>query len=383
MAGPSLAVSETKMAEQEQVINPQRLRRLLRQLIDIYSPSGKEEDVLAYLHSYLQKNGLSARRQSVDDSRYNLIVIPADTDARVALIGHLDTVVAYDLENYGYVERDNQIFGLGAADMKSGCAAMIEAYLSLWEAGHQQPPVALVMVVGEEEKGDGAERLLEEYHFPWAIMAEPTDLCPCLSCYGYMEVQLSATGKRVHASLASRDQNPIETMLGLLLHISHYMVNDRPEGIYNIRNLLSTQAGFAVPDWCEAWLDVHLPPHAPLGDISLELEEIVDRVQKESPQVDTNIRLATIEAGYELPERGSVVEALQATYSRNSLAWEPQPFPSHSDANQLWASGVKPILLGPGQLEKAHAPEESISFQQVVDAAGLYRDLIFSLPRYV
>ncbi|MGD8254660.1 MAG: M20/M25/M40 family metallo-hydrolase [Syntrophobacterales bacterium] len=367
------------MAEQNHVINPQRLRRLLRQLIDIYSPSGKEEDVLAYLHSYLQKNGLSAIRQSVDDSRYNLIVIPPDTDVSVALIGHLDTVVAYDLENYGYKEEDNLVSGLGAADMKSGCAAMIEAYLSLRETGHQQPPVALVMVVGEEEEGDGAKRLLEEYHFPWAIIAEPTDLYPCLSCYGYMEVQLSVKGKRVHASLASRDQNPIETMLGLLLHISHYMVNDRPEGIYNIRNLLSTQAGFAVPDWCEAWVDVHLPPHAPIGDISLELEEIVDRVQKESPQIDTNIRLATIEAGYELPEKGSVVEALQATYSRRSLAWKPHPFPSHSDANQLWASGIKPILLGPGQLEKAHAPEESISFQQVVDAAELYRDLLISL----
>ena len=379
MDGPSPAVSEAKMAEQNQAINPQRLRRLLRQLIDIYSPSGKEEDVLAYLHSYLQKNGLSAKRQSVDDSRYNLIVIPADTDASVALIGHLDTVVAYDLENYGYKEQDDLVSGLGTADMKSGCAAMIEAYVSLWEAGHQHLPVALVMVVGEEEEGDGAKRLLEEYHFPWAIIAEPTDLNPCLSCYGYMEVQLSVKGKRVHASLASRDQNPIETMLGLLLHISHYMVNDRPEVIYNIRNLLSTQAGFAVPDWCEAWLDVHLPPHAPIGDISLELEEIVDRVQKESPQVDTNIRLATIEAGYELPERGSVIEALQATYSRHSLAWEPRPFPSHSDANQLWASGVKPILLGPGQLDKAHAPEESISFQQVVDAAELYRDLIISL----
>jgi acetylornithine deacetylase len=367
------------MAEQDRVINPQRLRRLLRQLIDIYSPSGKEEDVLAYLHSYLKKNGLSALRQSVDDSRYNLIVVPPDTDARVALIGHLDTVVAYDLENYGYEEQDDLVCGLGAADMKSGCAAMIEAYLSLWEAGHQQLPVTLAMVVGEEEEGDGAERLMEEYHFPWAIIAEPTDLCPCLSCYGYMEVQINTRGKRVHASLASQNQNPIETMLGLLLHISHYMVNDRPEGIYNIRNLLSTQAGFAVPDWCEAWLDVHVPPLAPIGDISLELEEIVDRVQKENPQVDTSIRLATIEAGYELPERGSVVEALRATYSLNSLVWEPQPFPSHSDANQLWASGVKPILLGPGQLEKAHAPEESISFQQVVDAAKLYRDLILSL----
>jgi acetylornithine deacetylase len=168
-------------------------------------------------------------------------------------------------------------------------------------------------------------------------------------------------------------------MLRLLLEISHYMVNDRPEGTHNIRNLLSTQAGFAVPDWCEAWLDVHLPPNAPIGEISLELEEIVDRISKENPQVNATIRLATIEGGYELPEKGFVVEALQSTYSRHALSWKPHPFPSHSDANQLWASGVKPILLGPGQLEKAHAPDESVSFQQVTLAAEIYRDLIMSL----
>jgi len=200
-----------------------------------------------------------------------------------------------------------------------------------------------------------------------------------LSNYGYLEIQLSAQGKRVHASLASRDQNPIETMLDLLLQISHYMVNDRPEGTYNIRDLLSTQAGFAVPDWCEAWLDVHLPPHAPIGDIALELEDIVDRASEKKSLVDVTMRLVTIEAGYELPQRGSVVEALQTIYSRYSLPWDPQAFPSHSDANQLWASGVKPILLGPGQLEKAHAPEESVSFQQVKLAAELYQNLIMSL----
>jgi len=36
-------------------------------------------------------------------------------------------------------------------------------------------------------------------------------------------------------------------------------------------------------------------------------------------------------------------------------------------------------LLGPGQLEKAHAPDESVSFQQVTLAAELYRDLLMSL----
>ncbi|MGD8372460.1 MAG: M20/M25/M40 family metallo-hydrolase [Syntrophobacterales bacterium] len=367
------------MAELNSTINPKRLRRLIRGLLDIYSPTGKEEEVLTYLHRYLKKRGLPVIRQDVDDSRYNLVVMPPESDIKIALIGHVDTVAAYDLDNYGYEQQEDKIIGLGAADMKSGCAAMVEAYLSVWEAGVQQFPVALALVVGEEEEGDGAERLVEEYHFPWAIIAEPTDLRPNLSCYGYIEIQLIAQGKRMHASLANRDLNPIESMLKLLLHISHYMVNHRPEGVYNIRNLLSTQSGFAVPDWCEAWLDVHLPPNAPIGDISFELEEIVEQTRKENPLVNATIRLATIEAGYELPEKGSVVEALQAVYSRHSLPWEVQPFPSHSDANLLWASGVKPILLGPGQLEQAHAPEESVSFQQVKKAAELYQDLLMTL----
>ncbi len=367
------------MVEQDFTINPKRLRRLLRRLIDIYSPTGKEEELLTYLHGYLERLGLPVLRQAVDDSRYNLVVMPAGADTHLALVGHVDTVAAYDLEHYGFEEQLDLVVGLGAADMKSGCAAMVEAYVSLWETGAQQLPVALALLVGEEEEGDGAERLVEEFHFPWAIIAEPTNLHPCLSCFGYLEIQFNAEGKRVHASLASKDHNPIESMLHLLLNVSHYMVNVRPEGIYNIRDLLSTQAGFAVPDWCEAWLDIHLPPNAPIGDISLELEEIVDQIQIDNPQIKASIRLATIEAGYELPEKGIVVQALQAIYPRHDLIWKPQPFPSHSDANQLWAAGVKPILLGPGQLEKAHAPDESVSFQQVLLAAQIYRDLLMAL----
>ena len=367
------------MIEQDSAIDPQRLRRLLHRLMDIYSPSGKEEEILAYLHGHLKRKGLPVIRQEVDDSRYNLIMVPPEGEARLALVGHLDTVVAYDLEQYGYEEEEDLIVGLGAADMKGGCAAMVEAYLSLWEAGHQNLPVALVMVVGEEEEGDGAERLMDEYYFPWAIIAEPTDLHPCMSCYGYMEVQVSTRGRRVHASLASQSQNPIECMLHILMQITHYIAENRPEGVYNIRDILSTQAGFAVPDWCEAWLDLHLPPQAALGEISLELEELVERLGKENSHIDTTIRLATVEGGYELPEKGSVVEALKTVYQKHSQPWAPQPFPSHSDANRLWASGVKPILLGPGQLSQAHAPEESVSFQQVIIAAEIYRDLILSL----
>ena len=367
------------MNEPSRQIQPQRLRRLLRRLIDIYSPSGKEEDILSYLYGYLKKHNLPVVRQPVDDSRHNLVVMPPQTDAPLALIGHLDTVAAYDLDHYGYQEKGDLITGLGAADMKGGCAAIVEAYLSVWEGGLSRPPVALALVVGEEEEGDGAERLVEDFYFPWAIVAEPTNLNPCLKHYGYIEIQICSRGKRLHASLANRSHNPVENMLQLLMQISRYMANDRPEGVYNIRDILSSHVGFAVPDWCESWLDIHLPPHSPIGDVTLELEDIVDQAQKENPHNDISIRFASVHAGYALPAKGPVVEALQALYRERSLPWNPQVFPSHSDGNQLWTSGVKPILLGPGRLEVAHAPEESVSFKQVQTAAELYRDLILSI----
>lgn len=356
-------------------IQPQRLRHLLKRLIDIYSPSGKEEEVVDYLHGYLKRHGLSVMRQEVDEDRDNLIVMPAHGDIHVALIGHLDTVAAHDLEDYGFDEDGDRVTGLGAADMKGGCAAMVEGFLTLWERYPQAAAdgkVALALVVGEEQDGDGAQRLVRELHFPWAIIGEPTDLKPCLNHYGYLEIHLTTRGQRMHASLANMGENPIKAMLHLLLKVSHYLERRRPEAVYNIRELFSSQAGFVVPDRCEAWLDNHLPPTAPVGEIMLELEDLLQRERQDHPHIDAALRFATIHAGYEIPAKGPLVETLRTLYERLALAWELLPFRSHSDANLLWAAGVKPIIIGPGQLEQAHAPGEWLSFQQVCHAAELY-----------
>jgi acetylornithine deacetylase len=367
------------MIEVTSGIQPNRLRRLLRRLIDIYSPSGKEEEILAHLYAYLKRHRLPVLRQPVDECRYNLVVVPAATEIRVALIGHVDTVVAYDFDHYGCEEQGDLIQGLGAADMKGGCAALVEAYLSLWEEERSALPAALALVVGEEEDGDGAERLARDFHFPWAVIAEPTDLRPCLSHYGYLEIQLSSRGQRLHASLANRSQNPVQSMLSLLLHMARYLEEKRPEAVYNIRDLLSTRAGFVVPDWCEAWIDVHLPPKLPISEITRDLEVMVSQAQSDHPLLEASIRFTNMHSGYELPEKGPVIEALHDLYAKRSLPWAPEPFGSHSDANLLWASGVKPVLLGPGCLDKAHAPDESVSFQQVHAAAEIYRELLRSL----
>jgi acetylornithine deacetylase len=288
----------------------------------------------------------------------------------------VDTVTAHNLETFGFSEEGDAISGLGTADMKGGCAALIEGFTALWESGGRDVPAALCLVVGEEEEGDGAEALLAEYHFPWAVIAEPTSLKPCLSHYGYAELQLTTTGERMHASMARMTDNAVEVMLRLILDISRHLQTERPDLVYNIRDLFSAQAGFAVPDRCDASIDLHLPAAAPIGEIITEIEELASDPRYNHEGVETHFRVLTIDAGYDLPGRGPLIDALKTVFEAFSIGWEPAAFRSHSDANRFWAAGVKPILLGPGDLAKAHSPDESISFAEIEKAAGLYAGLL-------
>ena len=206
-------------------------------------------------------------------------------------------------------------------------------------------------------------------------MGEPTDLRPCLSHYGYLEIQLTTQGQRVHASLAPQANNAATAMLRLLLAYIEYFDRDLTDGVYNLRDLTSARSGFAVPDSCEAWIDLHLPALTNMGQLTFQLEELHANYLQANHPCEAAIHFNTIHAGYELPQKGPLVECLEKVFTCQKLPFSPTSFPSHSDANTLWAAGIKPILLGPGQLEKAHTAEESVPLSQVNQAAQIYLEL--------
>lgn len=361
-------------------IQPERLKGLLKNLVDIYSPPGKEEEIMEYAEGYLKNQGLTVTRQQVDDGRFNIIVLPQkNEEIDLCFVGHLDTVTAHDLDDYGFYEEEDIIYGLGTADMKAGCAAIMEAFTVLAQKKGAFPPVGLSLVVGEEEDSYGAKTLMREYSFPWAIVAEPTNMIPCLGHYAYLEVLLRTRGKRAHSSMPELGHNAIESMLKLLLKVTEYS-ESAPNGlVYNIRELSGFPGGFVVPDTCEAWLDIHLPPNSRIDVLKSELEHLVEAAGKTISGLDAYLRFEDTHAGYHISEDRPLVKKLKQAFGNMSLKWEPQDFRSHSDGNVLWAAGADPIILGPGRLEEAHTPEESVPFSQVLQAAQLYLDFALAL----
>jgi acetylornithine deacetylase len=357
-------------------IQPARLKRLLKDMLDIYSPSGKEEEILEFTEGYLHRHGLPVIKQKVDQHRFNLLVLPEDPrKVSLCFVGHLDTVAAYDLAEFGFRQEGESIYGVGSADMKSGCAAMVETFTVLAEYGSIPPTVGLALVVGEEEDNSGAHTLVDEYHFPWAVIGEPTDLAPCLGHFGYLEVLLRIQGRRAHPAVSKQGQNAIIGMLQLLLNVTELATLKQGGLVYNIRDLSVLPLGFFVPESCEAWLDLHMPPDYGINGLKTELEDLVASSSRKTPLLETEISVEENQAGYRISPETSIVKTLRQVYDSLSLPWEPTDFRSHSDANILWTAGIAPVILGPGRLEEAHTPDESVSFTQVLEASRIYLNL--------
>lgn len=362
-------------------IQEDRLREVLRDMVNIYSPTGKEGQITEYLAGYLHECGLPVTLREVTEGRRNVEVLFGGGPPEIAFIGHIDTVPAFDIEDYEYEEQDGQVFGLGTADMKGGCAAMIEAFVSVCRSGQCPENAALFLVVGEEEYGDGTAALLEAMSFPWAIVAEPTNLVPCLGHYGYLEMLVRAFGRRRHASMAGREYNAIFHMLRMLLRVGGMLEAEYPEAVMNIRSVHSSEAGFAVPGSCEAWLDLHFKPSQEVEVISQKLKELVEECLSGNAVTAHEIEFPTLASGYQIEEDNVLCNILKQAYQQQNMPWQPGAFQSHSDANLLREAGCSPVILGPGLLAKAHTRDEAISMDQVIAASELYRQILIQIGK--
>ncbi|MFH2114932.1 MAG: M20/M25/M40 family metallo-hydrolase [Spirochaetota bacterium] len=354
-------------------MNPARLQTLFRDLIDAYTPTGKEQEAIGILEAFFGRAGISTTLQQVDDDRSNLLVLPQGQEPTLLFLCHVDTVAAPDWESWYWIQRGDRIEGLGTSDMKSGCAAVAEAYVSMMEQRANDLPIALAFVVGEEEDGAGTARLMEDWRFPMAVVAEPTDLRPCFAHYGYVEAKVLAQGRRVHASVAPLGVSPVAELLRFLLAaIEHF--KGRGDGvIYNYRDLSSSPSGFAVPDWCEAWIDLHLPPSVAPAPLIYDLEELLETQKRERTNLDAKLSFTTVHEGYALPARGSFWDWARESFKKAGQPFQPDSFRSHSDASLLWREGTRAMILGPGRLEEAHRSSEGVSWKQVRDASELYK----------
>jgi acetylornithine deacetylase len=122
------------------------------------------------------------------------------------LLGHADVVSAGDgwtFEPFAAERRAGNIYGRGAADMKSGMAAAVAALEILRTAGIQlRGDVLLASVVDEEAGGMGTLAVVDRgYRADGAIIPEPTDLNVAPLCRGILWGRLTIPGRASHIEM--------------------------------------------------------------------------------------------------------------------------------------------------------------------------------------
>lgn len=367
-------------------IDDDRLIDLLTEAVEQYSPSYAEEPAMEVFASRLADAGISYMRQPLPDAggptgdhRANLIIEIGPQPAAMMWVGHVDTVPIIDEEEQR-IHRDGDILhGLGTADMKSGCAAIVEALVALVESGARlQRGLIVALVVGEEEYGDGSEALLDWRTAPLTVIGEPTGLAPCVDHYGYYECRLTAQGTRAHAALPEMGASAIHAMLEWMRHIleagtDHWLARGLT---INPREIRGGAGLFMVAEQCEAAIDIHAPPGVDSNAIDGLIEEARAKALDTHPRCDLAYENLYWATGYANEPDDPLLAPLRRAFEANDMAWGPTAFRSHSDGSLFHQKGSVAVICGPGRLEVAHTRHEHVSLDETCRAARLYAAMI-------
>ncbi len=362
------------------LVDRARLERRLVEMVDIYSPPGGEEDILAYLERLLETHGLVYRRQPVADGHHNLLVQLGKGEPAFCLMGHVDTIFLRHMDDHRSRQTDGRIAGLGSADMKSGVAAMLEAFITLKQAGYPDdgPGLLLAMLVDEEEGGTGSQTFVDAGTPPaMVIIGEPTDMRMAWQHYGYCELALQTAGERVHSAIPEYGHNAIWTMMDLVRDLDQL---EAPDGwdeqtrwmVFTLRELVGENADFTVPETCRAEVDFHLHPKVDVNAFCARVDRKLAAFDASHPKLGVRGEWEMRFAGFALSAEEPLMQLTERAFESIGMAPSRDIFRSHSDANILVARGSRCVMVGPGALGTAHTVHEYVDTDELLSAARFY-----------
>jgi succinyl-diaminopimelate desuccinylase len=196
------------------------LLALTRSLVDIPSVSHNEKSIADYVERRLR----ALPDLVVDRLDDNVVARTQKGRPRRALIaGHLDTVPPNGNER-ARVEGDN-LWGLGAADMKAGLAVMLEVAA---RAGRARDDLSFVFYVAEEvaRAHSGLLQLRERrpdlVQADVAIICEPTGTAVQAGCQGVIKARITLQGARAHVSRPWTGRNAVHRLGAVLTAVAKW-----------------------------------------------------------------------------------------------------------------------------------------------------------------
>ncbi|MGB8391456.1 succinyl-diaminopimelate desuccinylase [Mycobacterium sp.] len=288
--------------------------------------------------------------------------------SRVLLAGHLDTVpVAGNLPS----RRENgELYGCGAADMKSGDAVFLHVAATVAEPVHD---LTLVFYDCEEIEAaaNGLGRIERELP-DWlsadvAILGEPTAGYIEAGCQGTLRVVISATGTRAHSARPWLGDNAIHKLGAVLDRLAGYTARTVDidgctyrEGVSAVR-VDGGVAGNVIPDAASVTVNFRFAPDRSVPAALQHVHDVFDGLDVQIEQTDA---AAGALPGLSAPAAEALVEAAGGQV-RAKYGW--------TDVSRFAALGIPAVNFGPGDPNLAHRRDERVTVGNITAAARMLR----------
>jgi succinyl-diaminopimelate desuccinylase len=213
--------------------------------------------------------------------------------------GHTDVVPSGPLEEWlsdPFVPaiRDGMLFGRGAADMKSGLAAMITA-TEEFVSNHADHTGSIAFLVTSDEEGpsvDGTRRVAQLLHergerIDWCLVGEPSSEVALgdtikIGRRGSLSGRLTVHGVQGHVAYPQLAENPVHTLAPALAELTRREWDEGTEHFqpttFQVSNLnAGTGAPNVIPGELRARFNLRYSPVQTLDSLKSTVEEILRR----------------------------------------------------------------------------------------------------------
>lgn len=355
-------------------------------LIQIPSPTGNAGAVSNKLADLLNGEGFAIERNAAGHPKAPAVVARYNAPQPGKILqfnGHLDTV---HLPFVPPAVHDGQITGSGAADMKGGLAAAIEALRVLRETGLLTAGGILLTAHDLHEAPWGLGQQLDLLirrgcHGDAVLIPEPfTDPLPVIGRgSATWKVKFSRKGAAVHEVMRPPEEPSVigagSAMIQQLLALESRLkqTTDPVAGAASVfvGQIHAGEIYNQYPRECflegtRRWL-----PGTDPDKVREEFQAIVSEVALQN-RVMADLEYRLVRDAFQLDTGAAIVHAFQsAHYAVSSRELELGAKPFVDDGNSFWSAGVPAITHGP-QAGGQHTIAEWVSIDDLVRVATVY-----------
>jgi len=357
------------------------VEELLARLVGFKSVVGTANaPIVEFVRSYFVSHGVEPHvLPGPEGDRSNIFATigPKDQPGYI-LSGHLDVVPANEpqwLADPFVMRMDGErMIGRGTCDMKGYVAAMLSLVPDLVTMD-LATPIHFALSYDEEAGGRGAPHMIAripEFCAPpiGCIVGEPSGLAPVLRHKGKTAIRLTATGKPGHSSRTDLGLNAIHMLrpaIDAVVDVTEALKTgpldpafEPPWSTMQIGIIRGGEAINIIPE--HAFMDIEARAIAGVSPDDL-LQPIIDQataVGLSSEKLSSYPPLAMKE--------GSDLAVLMETLSgKPSLA----AVSYGTEAGLFQEAGIPTIICGPGDISRAHKPEEFLTRTELSDTRAL------------